>query len=59
MIILHFGGPSSIVKSRLPSHFARSGHILQHDFNDCFLLSGDLAGTSGEQQPYESMNLGM
>ena len=26
MTILHFGGHSSIVKTRLPSHFARSGH---------------------------------
>ena len=27
MTIFHFGGSSSIVKTRLPSHFARSGHI--------------------------------
>ena len=27
MTILPFGGPSSIVKTRLPSYFARSGHI--------------------------------
>ena len=27
MTILPFRGPSAIVKTRLPSHFARSGHI--------------------------------
>ena len=27
MTILPFEGPNSIVKTRLPSHFARSGHI--------------------------------
>ena len=33
MTILPLGGPSSIVKTRLPSHFARSGHIIE----DCII----------------------
>ena len=32
MTILSFGGPSSIVKTRLPSQFARSGHIWSRGF---------------------------
>ena len=39
MTILPFAGPSSIVKTRLPSHFARSGHI--YDIQDICQMAGE------------------